>query len=283
MMSLSQRSAFSLIEFSIVLVIIGILVAAVTKGSSLINSARLASARSVTSKSPVPNISGLVAWYETSLSDSLKVSETIDGQQITTWYDVSPGSVAKKKNSLIAAFGTALFKTSGINKIPSISFSGNDKLTLSAFYQGSSAQSTIFIVASPSSLSGVLVDSANGQGTSTVRFTSTGLNINCGSGVSINFSIPPQAGTSYIIASYLNSNNSKAYSNDATTIAGGGVINVGSNSLQGLTVGTDRNSATGFSGLISEIIIYNRPLQNQERKDVMAYLSKKYQIAVTGI
>ncbi|MFM7620236.1 MAG: prepilin-type N-terminal cleavage/methylation domain-containing protein [Alphaproteobacteria bacterium] len=56
--------AFSLIELSIVILIIGILVAGVTQSSRLIRQMALSSARALTQSSPVPSIAGLVSWYE---------------------------------------------------------------------------------------------------------------------------------------------------------------------------------------------------------------------------
>ena len=74
-----------------------------------------------------------------------------------------------------------------------------------------------------------------------------------------------------------------AYVNDAENISGATAANSGSNSLNGITIGNNKNNNAGFGGLISEIIIYNRPLKLNERKDVMRYLAKKYKINVNGI
>ncbi|MFM7621060.1 MAG: prepilin-type N-terminal cleavage/methylation domain-containing protein, partial [Alphaproteobacteria bacterium] len=48
------NKAFSLIELSIVILIIGILVAGVTQSSRLVNQFRLTSARNITLSSPLP-------------------------------------------------------------------------------------------------------------------------------------------------------------------------------------------------------------------------------------
>jgi hypothetical protein len=66
-------------------------------------------------------------------------------------------------------------------------------------------------------------------------------------------------------------------------MAGGTMRNPGISTMDGLTIGTDRVGSYPFTGLVSEVIIYNRPLETQERKDVMNYLSQKYGIAVNGI
>ena len=90
----------------------------------------------------------------------------------------------------------------------------------------------------------------------------------------------------YIVAFYANGSSSKAYINNASSMTGGATFNIGGGSLgslTGLTVGSTLNNNSYFNGLISEIIIYNRPLQTQERKDVMNYLGQKYGITITGI
>ena len=142
--STKHTNAFSLLELAIVLVIISILIVGVTQGAAMINAARLTNARSVTSKSPVPNIPGLTAWYETSLRDSFKGSEAIENGQITEWYDISPNSLASKKNKLTKTAGSdAIYRISGINKTPSVKFSGSGKISLANFYQGNTDRKSV--------------------------------------------------------------------------------------------------------------------------------------------
>ena len=278
----NKISAFSILELSIVLLIAGLLAIGILKGSNLITASRLTVARSTTSQSIVPKISGLIAWYETSLLDSLKIDEAINDKQITAWYDISPQSIVGKKNPLIQSTGSAKYKASGIAKIPSISFDANSNLALQNFYQGSSAQNTIFIVARPSTLSGVIFDSSAGNGIYAISLTNSAIKLNAGSAdLSFNSSQIAKAGDDFIIASYFNRQDSKLYLNNAITpLAPSSTLDPGANNLGGVTIGTNRNASQGFAGLISEIIIYNRSLQIQERKDVMAYLSKKYQISI---
>jgi prepilin-type N-terminal cleavage/methylation domain-containing protein len=56
-------SAFSLIELSVVILIIGILVAGVTQSSRLIAQFRLKTAQNLTINSPVSSIKNLSTWY----------------------------------------------------------------------------------------------------------------------------------------------------------------------------------------------------------------------------
>ena len=64
MRNMAKKNAFSLIELSIVILIIGILVAGVTTSSRLIRAMKLISAKQLTQSSPVLTISDLLAWFE---------------------------------------------------------------------------------------------------------------------------------------------------------------------------------------------------------------------------
>ncbi len=81
--TISQK-AFSLIEVSIVLLIIGILVAGVTQGSRLVRASRLQTAQNLTINSPVAGIPNLSAWWETSLESSFLAAEAVDSTAIST-------------------------------------------------------------------------------------------------------------------------------------------------------------------------------------------------------
>ncbi len=258
----------------------------VAGGANLIMSAKLSSARSLTARSPVPKIAGLVAWYETSRLESFKASEAVDDGQISVWYDVGPGSITKKYNTLTRTASSAvIYQQSGINRLPSISFNGSGRISVSSFYQGKSTQNTIFFVSSPYSLSNAPtpIDSGNSFTATPISYLSNGIRLYAGTIADFATSGCCSTNSSYIIAAYLNRTSSKAYINDAKTMVGGVVGSPGSNLMDGLTIGTDRIGSYPFIGLVSEVIIYNRPLETQERKDVMNYLSQKYGIAVTGI
>ena len=289
-----MKKAYSLLELSIVAIIIGVLVSGVVAGAGMIRSSKVANARLFTVKAVVPEISGLIAWYEASLKDSFNVNEASDGAAVAKWFDISPGSNSNvasstKKNELTSSSSGTTFVLNGINGTPSVRFSGatSAKFAAASFYQGTSLQNTIFLVLRPlatlsSTTPVVVVDSgASGNPTSSVGLKSNAITLNASSSANIPTSISLSAGNDYAIAAYFNNTLSQAFINSATTSAGSG--STGTNQLTGLTIGTDKSGSNGFNGLISEIIIYNRPLKLQERKDVMNYLSKKYKITVTGL
>ena len=260
---------------------------AIVAGSTkLIASARLTSARSLTARSPVPKIEGLVAWYETSRRESFKPSEAVDDVQISAWYDVSPNSITKQKNTLTRTASSAvIYQASGINKLPSVYFNGTDKIFVSNFYQGKTTQNTIFFVANPYVLggnTGTVIDSGSAT-TTAIALVPGGMHSYWGLTGDASTSDCCTTLSSYIVAFYANGSSSKSYVNTATAMTGGATINPGANILTGVTIGADYNSGYEFTGLVSEVIIYNRPLQTQERKDVMNYLGQKYGITITGI
>ncbi len=297
---MKKNTAFSMVELSVVLIVIGILASGIISASSLIKTSKLTTARSLTAKSTVPSIDGLVAWYETSAIDSLKTSESYNNAQISTWYDISPSSITLKKNTLTKTASSALTYTNkGINDFASLKFSGtgtnssndtNGKIALSSFYQGASARNTIFIVCRPSilssSYSNIFIDSGNVSNISATGIAAANsVYFNLGSTSNTSTGANPagfELEKNYILAIYFNGSSSKAFVNNTKNMAGGATTNPGTNFLTGLTIGSDRNGGYSFNGLISEVIIYNRPLQNKERTDVFKYLSNKYKIPVLG-
>ncbi len=290
-----MKKAYSLLELSLVVIITGILITGVVAGSGMIRAAKTSNARILTSKSPTVEISGLVAWYETSLKESFKSNEALEGSSLTAWYDIKPDSNSSffgaiKKNQLISSSSGTTFVSSGINSTPSVKFDGaaNAKFAISnsgstSFYQGTSLQNTVFLVIrpfAPSSTTQTILDSgSSGSDTSSISIKNNAIILNAGTNLSIGATFA--SGNDYVIAAYFNTTTSQAFINNATTAVGSG--NSGSYQLNGLTIGTDKSGTNGFSGMISEIIIYNRPLKIQERKDVMNYLSKKYKISVSGL
>ncbi len=295
---MKKQKGFSLVELSIVSLIIGVIIGGVMGGSNLVKVARISSARSFTAKSIVPEISGLIAWYETSLNNSLKAGENYDGATISRWYDISPGSNTTiiengRKNFLQRAADSNLtYQADGINKSPSLSFKNNAVLYLTNFYQGSLSQATIFLVfrpiVAPSSTTQFFYDNYYTGQRATIGIKTNTMTMDFGISASTTASSSNFTISDYIAASYINGSSSKIFVNDTTNILGSATVNPGTNSLVGATIGglgsgSSSTTSQGFTGLISEIIIYNRLLNLQERKDIMNYLSKKYKISVANL
>ena len=286
----TKKFAFSLIELSIVLLVIGILMVGVSQGYNLVRSAQISNARSITAKSPILQIQGLLAWYETSMKESLDQSKLKDGDSISTWKDISPNSILNGYNQLTTtASANIAFAQSSINKIPSIKFTGSSKLSLANFTQGASSQATVFLVVKlnyvPDTTNYKTIFDGNSTNFS-FSIRSNGIQINTGSSVvSSDVANSFLNSGEYAIAIYFNGSNSKVYVNDTDSMFGGSVINnpSGTNQLTGLTLGNNRAGTNGFSGFISEVAIFNRVIKAGERKEIFNYFSKKYKIAIAGV
>ena len=285
-MNIKKYKAFSLIELSVVILIIGLLSAGVLQGASVIQKARIANARTLTSKSPVTHIGGLVAWYETTLIKSFNQSEAHQDSQLTAWNDVNPRSQVTNSNILTrTADSKVTYEADGINKLPSVYFStttGN--FTLPSFQQGPLERSTIFTVFSGHSThfynNMSFVYSYDGN--SGITIGSDRMYWLLDNGSSYHYWKTLDGYENYIMVTYLNDQASKAYLNEAVTSSPAQTSSAGTDPLDGLAVGLKVAHCCGFKGYISEIIVYDRPLKIHERKKVMKYLSLKYGIAVAG-
>lgn len=288
----SSKKAFTLIEISVVIVIIAILVSGIVMGSGMIKNARINNARSLTSKSPILETDGLIAWYETSLINSFESGENFSNSQITKWLDISPSSENGnlRKNVLSTNASSAIsYVENGIGDIPSIKFNGSETLTLPNFHQGNSLQKTIFLVIRPFSTNfQTILDSHSSGNTSSISIASTVVTLNSGSSVSTSTTTNSanfQISKDYILTIYFNEDSSKIYINDGENKTGGSNLSstIGNNELSGLTIGANKSGSTNYNGLISEIIIFEGSLKSTKRKSIIKYLGHKYKISVEGV
>jgi prepilin-type N-terminal cleavage/methylation domain-containing protein len=289
----TKNSAFSLVELSIVLLVIGILIVGASQGYSLVKSARISNARSITAKSPISQTPGLLAWYETTSKESFDKSQIRDGAQITQWKDISPSSILTSSNILITtASDNVTYSQSSINKLPAVKFSASGKLSLATFTQGASSQATIFMVVKlnyvpDSSNYRTIFDSSSSIFAFSIK--SDMAQLNAGSAGATNSSANSFSNSGeYAIAIYFNGSSSKVFLNNTnltlpTSASDGSSLNAGTtNQLVGMTLANKVLNA-GFSGFISEVAVFNRVVKSSERKEIFNYFSKKYKINITGV
>jgi prepilin-type N-terminal cleavage/methylation domain-containing protein len=286
----NSRTAFSLIELSVVILIIGILITGVMKGASLISASRLASARSITAKSSVGEIPDLMAWYETTSTKSFKSPSMANDTIVGYWDDISPKCINKNKptdipsgktcNTLIASSGMEpKYSNSGINSLPAVKFSGNQFLNLTQFTTSSLSSATkIIVFATNSKPLASLANLLNNSNSSPVQqvglTTSNSIIMTNGNGTNATITSTYSLKTPYILTaifSNVTGNNNYSFSQKSLTKI---ATNIGSNTMQGLRVGG------GFDGEIAEIIIFSRSLKTSELQEVFSYLNKKYKITL---
>ncbi len=293
-----MKKAFSLIELSVVILIIGILVAGVTQSSRLVAQMRLSSARAITSSSPIASIRDLVFWFEPTLEESFLTSQAEDGTQISQWNDINPFAVNNKYYAVKTASANVLYKSNAINGIPGLQFSGANSptgyLTLSTTaaiggatnIQTTNNRFTIFAVAKLDITSDLVnrgliyngISSTNGWGY--YRESSNKRGILFGGVVghlstSASSSLNPEVisavyqGNTSTVAVYVNG------AAEAFPSLGGASPATPTSSL---FIGGTSVTAGNWSGFISEIIVYDRPLKTEERQSIERYLGKKYGI-----
>ena len=278
-----KKSAFSLLELSVVLLVIGLITVGIMKGVSIVRQSRLMAARDLTVNSKINEISGMVAWYETTMSESFDSNEAIDNAQISKWKDISPESVSEQRNQLTkSANDDVVYRSLGINSLPSVQFTSSGAITLADFFQGQHERFTIFTVFQPtialnSSYLTILDSYAGASQNYAIGINNSNLRIVDATSYTTPHSLS-QTQTGIICASF-NGASSKIFINNTSLEAGSFSS---SSRLDGLTLGADEGISNAFTGFISEIIIYNRVLNENERKSIMGYLGQKYNIKVVG-
>ena len=84
-----HKKAFSLVELSMVILIVGILIAGVSRGIDLYQDMRLATARSLTQNSRVNRIEDLTMWFESTSEQSFEKPNPNDGDRIALWKNIN--------------------------------------------------------------------------------------------------------------------------------------------------------------------------------------------------
>ncbi len=293
------HKAFSLIELSIVILVISIFIGAAAKtGSIAIKKMRLETAKSATLSSPVTSISDLKLWVETSLdnSTSLSSSETV----VDTWYDINPQS--KTKHNLVSQSATTSSSTSyeslAINDLPALYFNNENYFSVTKPEMLTNTSYTVFIVEKPSA--GVYGSDSPAQ---LMGNNLANSNINLvynNHSLSDNYHNKIRAvafsGLSHVEFTHnfnFNFPNIHSLKFNQTDNNYYYWLNGGSNYEASGTRGTSRTTSCkpcsntqtiggyGYRGYISEIIIFGRSLSDTERQDVENYLSKKYSILIS--
>lgn len=144
-----KTKAFSLIELSVVILVIGVLISGIMQSRKLSARARLANARGLTVNSPVATLGDLVLWYETTSEQSFSSTEAIDGTAISTWYDLNPNIETVRNNATQTTPGNRpVYKSGVLNNLPAIEFTRANSNYLSIANASGIVNSsyTIFVV-----------------------------------------------------------------------------------------------------------------------------------------
>ncbi len=121
------KLGFSLIELSVVILVIGILVIGITQGSRILSEAKLKSARGLTSASPAASIPDLMMWLDATSDTAFIDSEKTDGGTISNWYNTNPQKTNGGNNvAQTTAANKPLYIRNAIGGLPAIRFDGSN-------------------------------------------------------------------------------------------------------------------------------------------------------------
>ncbi|MBM3590312.1 MAG: prepilin-type N-terminal cleavage/methylation domain-containing protein [Alphaproteobacteria bacterium] len=154
------KKAFSLVEISIVVLIIGLLVAGISKASDMIFDAEIKALRSLTKGSRVNRIPNLVLWLETTSEESMNSSERVDGGNVSYWSDINPQATSKIIFKNFKSNTNVKYVEAGINgnNIPLLSPNALDNAN---DYFVSTTMASTYSATSPNNLSASSLSSYN--------------------------------------------------------------------------------------------------------------------------
>ncbi len=311
MINKNLKKAFSLIELSIVIIVVGILVAGVLGASNLVEKMRLRTAKALTESSDVNGIKSLALWYETT-SDSSIINSSgnrniDDGDLIATLYDSSPQARSKTNATQATQSKMPKYKKNIINGLPAISFDGVDDylsfsnilgydMSVFTVIKTTDTDSSINPTAPSleSTSSPILwsdISAANVRDMAPVVIFNGRVSYWFGVGVGtqncygwgskiinddaphiINFERSLNSAFSLYIDGTLD-----YYRSSSTTPLCTNIANQNPNVLIGASLVSNKY----YKGYISEIIVFEKVLSKEERVAVNKYLSKKYAIKIS--
>lgn len=276
---LGTKPGFSLVELSIVVLIIGGMTGSLVGANNMVKRSRLVKAKSETASSPVKNMDGLALWYEAVMEESIDTAN--NATNISIWHDLGPNKI----NATQATSGNQpKYIDSAINKLPAIRFDGIDDLM--TFVGGKIANNNYTII---------IVEQRR-TGTGANYFLSGTGSATPNSYLYLGYSdtshiVHGQTNNSYLVntASYglfsspkihvftHNSNSGKKYYQNTGPLGSGSETTpTALVSYVGASIGG--TSSNFYNGDIGEIIIFNRTLSDAEQDNIENYLAKKWYI-----
>ena len=302
---IKPRSAFSLIELSIVILIIGILIAGVTQSSRLVAKSRFSNARSLTQSSPVSSIKNLSLWIETTSDDSFLDAEVEADAAVSAWYDINPQTSLKSSLTQATAADKPLYTTNSagnVSSLPTMKFSATDFMTSTNFGNILDGSSVFIVMKTPSVITAgtPIFDKRNPGGAN----STTNIAVNLGSTTTgwqycdgTNICHAPASGaaitanTNYVVSITYTfasaSSTTKFYKNGTIINAAVTEASLAPAAATGsLMIGKADKATATFLGTdgpdyIGELIIFDRALKDEERKSIESYLGKKWGILVS--
>ena len=296
---IKNKQAFSIVELSIVVLILGVMLAGIINYNNFVLKASLVSARKITKSSAIIKIENLALWLDATAQNSFKsdnltntsfLTDISDKQTIGWWQDVNlqkvyPARLNFTANNLV---NRPKYWVSAINNLPALYFDGNDFLrieNLSTSNIASENEITIFVVQNVKSsnlATFTIYSSTQNAANSGERIMLNAYynnnfyfdfgNYNSSDRITKNYTSQSYLAKPQVISAIKNGNNSSFYINSK--------LEETQNTTSSLNTSLERylEIGTSFDGYIGEILIFNRALKVRERMLVEQYLMKKWRI-----
>ena len=276
-----NRKGFSLIEISVVILIIGVLIAGISQASDMIDEAALKGARTASKGSRVGRVRDLVLWLD-AVADGGSLTATskqaVDGDAVTQLKDLNPRSSAK-----FTLAGTSTFSSNKVSGLPGLNLNGESNFfKLNDRFDYSTGEYTIYLVYQPIEIptaTTVILEKRSALGTTfpyKLELESSGfykLSDNAGS---VHGAKKASAGKVNVIALTRSASTLGIEVDDVYKSGGGGT---GVNSDELIIGAQNADPLADFNkGRIGELIIYERNLVPSEKDDIELYLFKKWKI-----
>lgn len=275
---MNKKSAFSLIELSVVLIVIGLLAVGIMKSSVVLQAAKLYGARSMTKSAVVNDISGITLWLEATSVDSFDSANIDDGDSVDNWNDIKSSSIG----NYIATESTnpPSYNPIILDDLPGVVFDGtDDSLEIANF--DANAYITLFVVGKFNSSDFLVEHGTNATSNGGFLFDGSGVptTVRRSSNSVANSSSTSWFGSSLALGVMRYDGSNISYkSNDAsfTNASTSTVSNIFLDST--LYIGARAGSSLFTDGAFGEIIMFDRALSDDEVDDIVEYLIKKWDI-----
>ncbi len=284
------KVAYSLVELSIVIVILALLSGGIYGAGVLVKNFRVATAQSATQNSVVNSIPDTALWLESSLDKSFNSTESSDGLPLSAWYDIKNSN--NKINATIDTEAVNPTYSNTINYVQAVKFGGfsNSFFTIPNANFLNGVDYTIFVLEQRESniansyenyFLGDSNDSTANQSL-LLGYSSNGQVLHSHSGA-ISAAEDTNAYSSSVESYEDSSNKPRVFAFIHDAVLGkktyiNGTLSAKSSNTDKLSNISSLTIGKGYKGQIGEIIIFSKALKSEERKSVEDYLSKKWSI-----
>ena len=285
-------SAFTLVEISVVIIIVGILLAGISQVFEMISEASLKSARTLSKASRITRTDDLSLWLDAT-SDKAFDKEKDDNTTVSIWKDTNPKSTSPASSSTSSASLYPSYILSAISSLPAVRFKktsasvGNCITIPSQSFINNSEDFTLYLTYSPITLDdGVIIEKNNATAT-TSPFS---LELNSGfykfsvkdssNTISVNGARQAKINTPNLIRLSRTKGSQIEISINGVSSSQNDTLTSSTFNDAELAIGC-RNGATPanfINGDVGEVSFFNRNLSVKEKSDIEEYLYKKWKM-----